>query len=55
MKKLILLFLTLITLKATGQDTLLTKKKVDPILSKLTTFHNNIATLNLDISTLKLG
>ena len=55
MKKLLLLFLTLFTLKAIGQDTTLTEKKVDPILSKLNTFHNKIATLNLDISTLKLN
>ena len=54
MKKLLLLFLTLITLNVTGQDTTLTEKKVDPILSKLNTFHNKISTLNLDISTLKL-
>jgi len=54
MKKILLLFLTLITLTATGQDTTLTKKKVDPILSKLNIFHNKISTLNLDISTLKL-
>ena len=53
MKKLLFLFLTLFTLKAIGQDTTLTEKKVDPILSKLNTFHNKISTMNLDISTLK--
>ena len=55
MKKLLLLFLTLFTLKAIGQDTTLTEKKVDPILSKLNIFHNKISTLNLDISTLKFN
>jgi len=55
MKNFLLLLLTLITLTAIGQDTTLTEKKVDPILSKLNTFHNKIATLNLDISTLKLN
>ena len=55
MKKLLLLILTLLTLKATGQDTTLTKKKIDPLTSKLTILHNKIATLNLDISTLKLN
>ena len=54
MKKFLLLLLTLITLAATGQDTTLTEKKVDPILSKLNIFHNKISTINLDISTLKL-
>ena len=54
MKKLLLLFLTLITLNVTGQDTLLVEKPVDPILSKLTIFHNKISNLNLDISKLKL-
>jgi len=54
MKNLLLLLLTLITLTATSQDTILTEKKVDPILSKLTIFHDKISTLNLDISTLKL-
>ena len=54
MKKILLLFLTLFTLNAIGQDTILTKKEVDPILSKFTTFHNKISNLNLDISTLKL-
>ena len=54
MKKFLLLFLTLITLTATGQDTTFTEKKVDPILSKLNTFHNKISTMNLDISTLNL-
>ena len=54
MKNFLLLLLTLITLTATGQDTTLTEKKVDPILSKLTIFHNKISTMNLDISTLNL-
>ena len=54
MKKLILLFLTLITLNGTAQDTTLTTKKVDPLLLQLNNFHNKIANLNLDISTLKL-
>ena len=54
MKKLLLLILTLITLKAIGQDTTLTEKKVDPILLQLNNFHNKIANLNLNISTLSL-
>ena len=54
MKKFLLLILTLFTLNVIGQDTTIVKKEVDPLLSKLTTFHNKIATLNLDISTLKL-
>jgi hypothetical protein len=54
MKKILLLFLTLFTLNAIGQDTIITKKEVDPILSKFTTFHNKISNLNLDISRLKL-
>ena len=54
MKNFLLLFLTLITLTATGQDTTLTEKKVDPIFSKLNSFHNKISTMNLDISTLNL-
>ena len=54
MKKLILLFLTLFTLKAIGQDTTTIKKKIDPLTSKLTTLHNKIATTNLDISDFKL-
>ena len=53
MKRILLLILTLFTLKAIGQDTTSTEKKVDPILSKLNIFHNKISTLNLDISTLK--
>ena len=55
MKKFLLLILTLFALRAAGQDTTLTEKKVDPILSKLNTFHNKISTMNLDISTLKLN
>jgi len=54
MKNFLLLVLTLLTLKATSQDTLLVEKPVDPILSKLTIFHDKISNLNLDISTLKL-
>ena len=54
MKKILLLILTLFTLKATSQDTITVEKKIDPLTSKLTTFHNKISTLNLDISTLKL-
>ena len=54
MKNFLLILLTLITLTATSQDTLLVEKPVDPILSKLNTFHNKITTLNLDISTLSL-
>jgi len=54
MKNFLLLVLTLLTLTATSQDTLLVEKPVDPILSKLNTFHNKISTLNLNISTLKL-
>jgi len=54
MKNFLLLILTLFALKAAGQDTILTEKKVDPLLLQLTTFHNKIADLNLNISTLKL-
>ena len=54
MKKLLFLFLTLFTLKATSQDTTVVEKKIDPLTSKLTTFHNKISTMNLDISTLSL-
>jgi hypothetical protein len=54
MKKFLLLLLALITLKAVSQDTTLTEKKVDPLLLQLNNFHNKIANLNLDISTLKL-
>ena len=54
MKKFLLLILTLFTLKAIGQDTITTEKPVDPLLSKITTFHDKISNLNLDISTLKL-
>ena len=55
MKKFLLLILTLFTLKAIGQDTITTEKPVDPLLSKITTFHDKISNLNLDISTLKLN
>ena len=51
MKKFLLLFLTLITLTATGQDTLHYEKKFDPLTLKLHTFHNKIANLNLDLAT----
>ena len=54
MKKLLLLFLTLFTLKAMSQDTITVEKKVDPILLKLNTFHNKISNLDLDISKLNL-
>ena len=54
MKKTLLIFLTLITLNTTGQDTTLTEKKVDPILFKVNNFHNKIALTNLDISDFKL-
>ena len=42
MKRILLLILTLFALKAIGQDTTSTEKKVDPILSKLNIFHNKI-------------
>ena len=54
MKKFLLLILTLFALKATGQDTTITEKKIDPLTSKLISFHNKISTMNLDISTLNL-
>ena len=54
MKKLILLVLTLFTLSAFGQDTIINEKSVDPLFLKLTQFHTKVATMNLDISTLKL-
>ena len=54
MKKLILLFLTLFTLNVFGQDSTNTEKKIDLLTSKLTTFHNKIATSNLDISNFKI-
>ena len=54
MKKILLLFLTLFTLKAIGQDTTIIEKKIDPLTSKLTALQDKISTLNLDISTLKL-
>ena len=54
MKKFLLLILTLFTLNVIGQDTTLTEKKVDPIFLQLNNFHNKIANLNLDISTLSL-
>ena len=37
-----------------GQDTTTVEKKIDPLTSKLTTFHNKISTMNLDISDFKL-
>ena len=40
MKKILLLILTLCTLKAIGQDTITTEKPVDPLLSKITIFHD---------------
>ena len=54
MRKILLLILTLFTLKAIGQDTIITEKKIDPLTSKLTILHNKIATSNLDISDFKL-
>ena len=54
MKKFLLLFLTLFTLNAIGQDTTLVEKKIDPLTLKLTTLHNKISTMNLDISDFKL-
>ena len=54
MKKILLLFLTLITLNVASQDTLSYEKQVNPFTNKLYTFHNNVAKLNLDISTLSL-
>ena len=54
MKKLLLLSLTLITLNVFGQDTTNTKNEIDLLTSKLTTFHNKISTLDLDISKLKI-
>ena len=54
MKKLLLLFLTLLTLNVFGQDTTNTKNEIDLLTSKLTTLHNKIATLDLDISKIKL-
>ena len=54
MKKFLLLILTLLTLNVVGQDTILTEKKVDPLLLQLNNFHNKISNLNLDISTLSL-
>ena len=50
MKKILLLFLTLITLNVASQDTLSYEKQVNPFTNKLYTFHNNVAKLNLDIS-----
>ena len=43
MKNFLLLLLTLITLTATGQDTLHYEKKFDPLTTKLFTFHNHVA------------
>ena len=54
MKKLLLLFLTLLTLNVFGQDTTNTKNEIDLLTSKLTTLHDKIATLDLDISKIKL-
>ena len=54
MKKLLLLSLTLLTLNVFGQDTTNTKNDIDLLTSKLTTLHNKIATLDLDISKIKL-
>ena len=54
MKKLLLLFLTLLTLNVFGQDTTNTKNEIDLLTSKLTTLHNKISTLDLDISKVKL-
>ena len=54
MKKFLLLILTLFTLSVFGQDTTNTKNEVDLLTSKLTTFHNKVANLNLDISDFKL-
>ena len=54
MKRILLLILTLFTLKAIGQDTTTIEKKIDPLTSKLTILHNKIATSNLDISNFKL-
>ena len=54
MKKLLLLSLTLLTLNVFGQDTTNTKNEIDLLTSKLTTLHNKIATLDLDISKIKL-
>ena len=55
MKKLLLLSLTLLTLNVFGQDTTNTKNNVDLLTSKLTTLHNKVSTLDLDISKLKLN
>ena len=54
MKKLLLLFLTLLTLNVFGQDTTNAKNDVDLLTSKLITLHNKIAALDLDISKVKL-
>ena len=54
MKKLLLLFLTLLTLNVFGQDTTNTKNEIDLLTSKLITLHNKISTLDLDISKIKL-
>ena len=55
MKNFLLILLTLVTLKAIGQDTIITEKPIDPLLSKVTTFHDKIANLNLDISSFDLN
>ena len=54
MKKLLLLSLALLTLNVFGQDTTNTKNEIDLLTSKLTTLHDKIATLDLDISKIKL-
>jgi hypothetical protein len=53
MKNILLLFLTLITLNSTAQDTTLTNVTPDPLLLKVTQFHNKVATLNLDLNTVE--
>ena len=54
MKKLLLLSLALLALNVFGQDTTNTKNEIDLLTSKLTTLHDKIATLDLDISKIKL-
>ena len=53
MKKLLLLVLTLFALNITAQDTTSISVSTDPLLLKLTQFHNKISTLNLDLSTVE--
>ena len=55
MKKLLLILLTLVALRAIGQDTIPTEKPVDPLLLQLNKIHDKISNLNLDISTLDLN